>query len=205
MNKKFLALGCLGAIAIFILIVVMWVVGIYNGMVKSQEQATTAWANVESVYQRRSDLIGDVTNELILGVKYNKQTLENVINARARASQVTIDPTHATPEQMAEFARAQGELNSALGRFMVIKEEYPELDANPRFQNYEVQLEGSNNRCNEARLRYNTAVQAYNTKIRQFPGTIFAGMFGFERMVKFEAEEGAMKNPDSSILRDVLP
>ena len=205
MNKKFLALGCLGAIAIFILIVVMWVVGIYNGMVKSQEQATTAWANVESVYQRRSDLIGDVTNELILGVKYNKQTLENVINARARASQVTIDPTRATPEQMAEFARAQGELNSALGRFMVIKEEYPELDANPRFQNYEVQLEGSNNRCNEARLRYNTAVQAYNTKIRQFPGTIFAGMFGFERMVKFEAEEGAMKNPDSSILRDVLP
>lgn len=204
MNKKIFAIGCLGAIVLFVIIIAMWVTGIYNGMVKSQEEATTAWSNVESAYQRRSDLIGDVMNELILAVKYNKQTLENVINARARASQVTIDPTHATPEQMAEFAKAQGELNSALGRFMVIKEEYPELDANPRFQNYEVQLEGSNNRCNEARLKYNTAVQNYNTKIRSFPATVFAGMFGFDRMVKFEAEEGAMKNPDSSILRDVL-
>ena len=204
MNKKIFALGCLGAIVLFVIIIAMWVTSCYNGMVKSQEEATTAWANVESTYQRRADLIGDVMNELILAVKYNKQTLENVINARARASQVTIDPTHATPEQMAEFAKAQGELNSALGRFMVIKEEYPELDANPRFQNFEVQLEGSNNRCNEARLKYNTAVQKYNTKVRSFPTNIFAGMFGFERMVKFEAEEGAMKNPDSSILRDVL-
>jgi LemA protein len=204
MNKKFIALGCFGAIVLFIIIVAMWVVGVYNGMVQKQEAATTEWANVESAYQRRSDLIGNTIDELVLAVKYNKQTLENVINARARASQVTIDPTHATPEQMEAFAKAQGELNSALGRFMVIKEEYPELDANPRFQNLEVQLEGSNNRCNEARLRYNTAVQEYNTKIRSFPATLFASMFGFDKMVKFEAEEGAMKNPDTGILRDVI-
>ncbi len=204
MNKKFLALGCLGAFLLAIVVIVMWLMGIYNGMVRTQEEATTAWANVESAYQRRSDLIGNLIDELIASVDYNKTTLENVINARARASQVTIDPTHATPEQMEAFAKAQGELNSALGRFMVIKEEYPDdLSANPAFENFEVQLEGSNNRCNEARLKYNTAVQIYNTKIRSFPATVFAGMFGFDRMVKFEAEEGAMKNPDTGVLRNI--
>ena len=204
MNKKMIGLGCLGAAVLCIVFIVMWVVGIYNGMVRTQEEATTAWANVESAYQRRSDLIGNLLDEVIASVNYNKSTLENVINARARASQVTIDPTNATPEQMAAFAKAQGELNSALGRFMVIKEEYPDdLSANPAFNNLEVQLEGSNNRCNEARSKYNAAVQVYNTKIRSFPATVFAGMFGFDRMVKFEAEEGAMKNPDSSILRDL--
>ena len=204
MNKKYLALGCLGAVVLFVIIAVMWLTGVYNGMVRTQEQATTSWANVESAYQRRSDLIGNLLDEVIASVNYNKTTLENVINARARASQVVIDPTNATPEQMAEFAKAQGELNSALGRFMVIKEEYPDdLSANPAFNNLEVQLEGSNNRCNEARQKYNTAVQVYNTKIRSFPAVVFAGMFGFDRMVKFEAEEGAMKNPDSSVLRDL--
>lgn len=204
MNKKFMALGCLGALVLFAVIIFMWLSGLYNGMVRTQEQATTAWSNVESAYQRRSDLIGSLIDQVSVAVNYNKTTLENVINARARASQVTIDPTHATPEQMAEFARAQGELNSALGRFMVIKEEYPDdLSANGAIDNFAVQLEGSNNRCNEARLKYNTAVQTYNTKIRSFPAVIFAGMFGFDRMVKFEAEEGAMKNPDTSILRDL--
>ena len=204
MNKKLIGLGCLGTLVLLGILVATWVVGIYNGLVKTQEQATTAWANVESAYQRRSDLIGNLLDEVIASVNYNKTTLENVINARARASQVTIDPTNATPEQMAAFAKAQGELNSALGRFMVIKEEYPDdLSANPTFSNLEVQLEGSNNRCNEARQKYNTAVQTYNTKARSFPAVIFAGMFGFEKMVKFEAEEGAMKNPDSSVLREL--
>ncbi|MBQ7510576.1 MAG: LemA family protein [Prevotella sp.] len=203
MNKKFIGLGCLGAFVVGIIVIGMWIAGQYNGMVKTQEEATTAWANVQSTYQRRADLIGNLVDEVISAVNYNKTTLENVINARARASQVTIDPTNATPEQMAEFAKAQGELNSALGRFMVIKEEYPDLNANPTFQNLEVQLEGSNNRCNEARMKYNTAVQTYNTKIRSFPATIFAGMFGFDKMSKFEAEAGAMKNPDTKDLRDI--
>jgi LemA protein len=203
MNKKLIGLGCLGALVLGVIVIGMWIAGLYNGMVRTQEEATTAWANVQSTYQRRADLIGSLVDEVISAVKYNKETMENVINARARASQVTIDPTHATPEQMAEFAKAQGELNSALGRFMVIKEEYPDLNANPTFQNMEVQLEGSNNRCNEARLKYNTAVQTYNTKIRSFPTTIFAGMFGFDKMSKFEAEASAMQNPDTKDLRNI--
>ena len=203
MNKKLIGLGCLGALLLGIIVIGLWIGSMYNGMVKTQEEATTAWANVQSTYQRRADLIGSLVDEVISAVNYNKKTLENVINARARASQVTIDPTNATPEQMAEFAKAQGELNSALGRFMVIKEEYPDLNANPTFQNMEVQLEGSNNRCNEARMKYNNAVQTYNTKIRSFPATIFAGMFGFDKMSKFEAEAGAMQNPDTKDLRNI--
>lgn len=203
MSKKLMGLGCLGAGVLGIVVIGMWIAGVYNSMVKSQEEATTAWANVESTYQRRSDLIGSLVDEVVSAVQYNKRTLENVINARARASQVTIDPTHATPQQMQEFAKAQGELNSALGRFMVIKEEYPDLNANPTFQNMEVQLEGSNNRCNEARLKYNTAVQTYNTKVRSFPTVLFAGLLGFDKMTKFEAEADAMKNPDTKGLRDI--
>ena len=194
MNKKYL-LGCLGAVVLLIIIVVGWVVGIYNGMVTAQESATTAWADVQSTYQRRADLIPNLV-ETVKGYAAHEQgTFESVVNARSKATQITIDPTNLTPEKLKEFQEAQGELTSALGRLIAIQENYPELKANENFRDLQVQLEGCENRINEARRKFNEAVQNYNVKIRRFPATIFAGMFGFDTMAKFEAEQGAERAP----------
>lgn len=194
MNKKYL-LGCLGAAVLFIIIIVGWVIGIYNGMVTAQEKATTAWADVQSTYQRRADLIPNLV-ETVKGYAAHEQgTFESVVNARAKATQITIDPTNLTPEKLKEFQEAQGELTSALGRLIAVQENYPDLKANQNFLDLQVQLEGCENRINEARRKFNEAVQDYNVKIRRFPATIFAGMFGFETMGKFEAEQGAEKAP----------
>ncbi len=194
MNKKYL-LGCLGAVVLLIIIVVGWVIGIYNGMVTAQESATTAWADVQSTYQRRADLIPNLV-ETVKGYAAHEQgTFESVVNARSKATQITIDPTNLTPEKLKEFQEAQGELTSALGRLIAIQENYPELKANENFRDLQVQLEGCENRINEARRKFNEAVQNYNVKIRRFPATIFAGMFGFDTMAKFEAEQGAERAP----------
>ncbi len=169
--------------------------GTYNGMVQQQEKATTALANLQSTYQRRADLIPNLVETVKGYAAHEKQTLEDVVAARSKATSVTLDPTNMTPEKMKQFQQAQGELGAALGRLIAIQENYPDLKANENFRDLQVQLEGTENRINEARNTYNKVVQDYNVYIRSFPKNIFAGIFGFERMDKFEAEAGAEKAP----------
>ena len=172
-----------------------WAVSSYNSMVGEQEKATTALANLQSTYQRRADLIPNLVETVKGYAAHEKQTLEDVVAARSKATQVTLDPANMTPEKLKEFQQAQGELGAALGRLIAIQENYPDLKANENFRDLQVQLEGTENRINEARNSYNKTIQEYNTSIRKFPRNIFAGMFGFSTMDKFEAEAGAEKTP----------
>jgi LemA protein len=192
MKKNYALIG----IIVVIVLCVMWAVGAYNGMVRSQEAASKAWADVQSTYQRRADLIPNLVETVKGYAKHEQQTFENVVAARAKATQATVDPTNLTPEKLKEFQAAQGELSTALGRLIAIQENYPELKANENFKDLQVQLEGTENRINEARNKFNKAVQDYNTGIRSFPNNIFAGMFGFSRMDKFEADAAAQKAPE---------
>ena len=172
-----------------------WAASAYNSMVGVQETATTALANVQSTYQRRADLIPNLVETVKGYASHEKETLEGVVNARSKATQVTLDPENMTPEKFQEFQKAQGELGAALGRLIAITENYPDLKANENFRDLQVQLEGTENRINDARNKYNAAVQDYNVVIRSFPKNILAGMFGFDKMAKFEAEAGAEKAP----------
>ncbi len=167
----------------------------YNNMVAADETATTSWANLQSQYQRRADLIPNLVNTVKGYATHERETLEGVVAARARATQVTVDPSNLTPERLQAFQAAQGELSTALGRLMRITENYPNLQANENFSELQAQLEGTENRINESRRLYNEAVQTYNLSIRRFPGNILAGMFGFEKRIKYEAEDGAEKAP----------
>ena len=176
-------------------IAVLWGVSAYNGMVKEEEKATTEWAAVQSAYQRRADLIPNLVETVKGYAAHEKQTLEDVVAARSKATQITLDPENMTPEKLKEFQQAQGELGSALGRLIAIQENYPDLKANTEFEKLQVQLEGTENRINAERNEYNKAVQQYNVVIRSFPKNIFAGIFGFNQMTKFEAEAGAEKAP----------
>jgi LemA protein len=178
-----------------VVIICMWAASAYNSMVSEQEKATTAFANVQSTYQRRADLIPNLV-EVVKGyASHEKETLEGVVAARAKATQVTVDPTNLTPEKLKEFQQAQGELGSALGKLIAIQENYPDLKANQNFLDLQKQLEGTENRINEARNTFNGAVQKYNIMVRKFPKNILAGIFGFDQMSKFEAEAGAEKAP----------
>lgn len=186
-----------GIIAIIVAVVVigLWATSAYNSMVGEQENATTALANVQSAYQRRADLIPNLV-ETVKGYAAHEQgTFEAVVNARAKATQITLDPTNLTPEKLQEFQKAQGELGSALGRLIAVQENYPDLKANENFKDLQVQLEGTENRINEARNKYNAVVQQYNVVIRSFPKNILAGLFGFDKMTKFEADADAQKAP----------
>ena len=178
-----------------VVIIGAWAASAYNGMVGVQEDATTALANVQSAYQRRADLIPNLVETVKGYAAHEKETLEGVVNARSKATQVTLDPENMTPEKLQEFQKAQGELGAALGRLIAISENYPDLKANENFRDLQVQLEGTENRTNEARNKFNAAVQEYNVVIRSFPKNILAGMFGFDKMAKFEAEAGAEKAP----------
>jgi len=172
-----------------------WAVSAYNGMVGEQEKATTAFANVQSAYQRRADLIPNLVETVKGYASHEKETLEGVVNARSKATQMTVDPENLTPEKLQEYQKAQGELGAALGRLIAISESYPDLKANENFRDLQVQLEGTENRINEARNKFNEVVQQYNVVIRSFPKNILAGLFGFDKMTKFEAEAGAEKAP----------
>ncbi|MBR2238132.1 MAG: LemA family protein [Prevotella sp.] len=172
-----------------------WAVSAYNGMVGEQEKATTAFANVQSAYQRRADLIPNLVETVKGYASHEKETLEGVVNARSKATQMTVDPENLTPEKLQEYQKAQGELGAALGRLIAISESYPDLKANENFRDLQVQLEGTENRINEARNKFNEVVQQYNVVIRSFPKNILAGLFGFDKMSKFEAEAGAEKAP----------
>ena len=184
-----------GLIAIIAVVVIVgaWAASAYNSMVGVQEQATTALANVQSTYQRRADLIPNLVETVKGYAAHEKQTLEDVVNARTKATSINLDTENLTPEKLKEFQQAQGELGSALGRLIAIQENYPDLKANENFRDLQVQLEGTENRINEARNAFNKAVQTDNVEIRSFPKNIFAGIFGLRQMTKFQAEAGAEK------------
>ncbi len=177
-------------IAVVAIVIFGWIKSTYNGMVGVEEEATTALANVQSAYQRRADLIPNLV-EVVKGyAAHEKETFESVVNARAKATSITLDA-----DNIKEFQKAQGELSSALGRLIAVGEAYPELKANENFRELQVQLEGTENRINEERNKANLKIQDYNIAIRRFPSNMLAGMFGFEKMNKFEAEAGAEKAP----------
>ena len=167
----------------------------YNGLVNKDEMVNNAWANVQAQYQRRADLIPNLVNTVKGYAAHEKETLDAVIAARSKATQITIDPTNATPEQLAKFQSAQGELSQALGRLLALSENYPDLKANQNFSELQAQLEGTENRIAVSRQDFNKTVQEYNQSVRSFPTNIFAGMFGFEKKAYFEAAAGSEVAP----------
>ena len=181
---------------IVVVLLGLWVMSSYNGIVTKEESVNESWAKVESAYQRRSDLIGNLVNTVKGAADFEKSTLEAVINARSKATSVTIDPSNITPEQLAQFNQAQSGLSGALSRLLLTVERYPELKANQNFLELQSQLEGTENRINVARDRFNETVKPYNKHIRTFPNNLLAGVFGFEKKAYFEAEEGSDKAPD---------
>lgn len=178
-----------------VVVVIIVVISSYNGLVKKSEEAMMAWSNVETAYQRRSDLIPNLVNTVKGYAAHELETLQSVTDARTKATSVTIDPSTATPAQMEAWMEAQDEVNGALGRLIAVAESYPDLKANENFMQLQQQLEGTENRISTERRKYNEAVREYNVAIRRFPSNIIAGMFGFEKMELFEAAEGADEVP----------
>ncbi len=167
----------------------------YNGMVSKQEDVKNKWGNVESQYQRRSDLIPNLVATVKGAANFEKSTLVEVTEARAKATSIQVDPTKLTPETIQKFQAAQGQLSTALGRLLVASENYPTLRSNDNFSSLQAQLEGTENRINVARMDFNNSVQDYNTTIRSFPAVITAKLFGFNEKGSFTAEAGADKAP----------
>ena len=167
----------------------------YNGLVQMDQNVKGKWANVESDYQRRSDLIPNLVNTVKGAADFEKSTLEAVVNARAQATQTKIDVTNLSPEKVAEFQKAQSQLSGAIGRLLVTMEKYPELKATDAFRDLQAQLEGTENRIKISRNDFNSAVQEYNTSVKKFPMVLFSGMFGFKEKGFFAAEAGAEKAP----------
>lgn len=182
-------------IGVLILIMVGGTLTTYNGLIAKDEAVATAWGNIQSQYQRRADLIPNLVSTVKRYAKHESKTLENVMAARAKATQITINSDNLTPEKLKQYQAAQGELSQALGRLMAVSENYPNLKANENFSELQAQLEGTENRINESRQIYNSAVQTYNVSVRRFPANIVAGMFGFDKKNQFEAEAGAEKAP----------
>ena len=173
---------------------VFWLIGKYNAMITAEENVTTAWSQVENQYQRRSDLIPNLVSTVKGYAEHESSVFENVTEARARATQLTLSE-NATPEQMMAFQQAQGELTQALGRLLALAEKYPDLKANENFRDLQAQLEGTENRIAVARNAFNEAAKTYNILIRKFPNNIVAGIFGFGQKAYFEADEGAERVP----------
>ncbi len=182
-------------IVVIVVLAALWGVTAYNGFVKREEGVKQAWAQVENQYQRRADLIPNLVNTVKGYAAHESTTLEGVMEARARATQVTVNPDNLTPEAIAQYQAAQGQVGSALGRLMAVAENYPDLKANQNFLELQAQLEGTENRIAVERQRFNETVQGYNTSLRRFPGNIFAGMFGFQARGYFEAQQGAATAP----------
>jgi len=168
----------------------------YNGLVKQDEVVKNKWNNVQSDYQRRADLIPNLVNTVKGEANFEQTTLQNVLQARASATQMKIDPNDLTPEKLQQFQAAQGQLSQALGRLLVVSENYPNLRANDAFRGLQTQLEGTENRIKVSRNDFNAAVQDYNVKVRSFPMNLFAGMFGFKAKEGFQAEAGSEKAPE---------
>lgn len=189
-----------GLLAIVIIVIVVfaiiqWGVGINNKMVEMEEAVKSQWSQVENVYQRRADLIPNLVNTVKGYAEHENQTLTEVVEARAKATSVNVDPAKLTPESLRQFQEAQGDLSSALGRLMVVVENYPNLKANENFLNLQAQLEGTENRIAVERQKFNDTARNYNTFIRKFPQSMIAGFRGFEQKAYFEAEKGSEKAP----------
>ena len=176
-------------------IIALWGISAYNGLVSMDEGVQTKWADVETQYQRRADLIPNLVNTVKGYAAHESETLAAVVEARAKATSMNIDPTNMSAEQIANFQKAQDGVSSALGRLLVTVEKYPDLKANENFKELQAQLEGTENRISVARRDYNEAARKYNTTLRSFPKNILAGMFGFEKKAYFEAQEGSEQAP----------
>lgn len=185
----------LAVIAFFVISLVVWGTRSYNNMVTMQESVTSQWGNVETQYQRRSDLIPNFVSTVKGAANFEQTTLTQVIEARAKATSVTIDPTKMTAENLQQFQQAQGQVSSALGRLMVVMEQYPELKATQNFRDLQVELEGTENRISVERKKFNDIAKVFNTYIKRFPGNIIAGMYNFEAKPYFDAAEGSDKAP----------
>ena len=192
MKKGLIGLIVLGVIA---LALYGWVKGTFNGLVSSQEGVEKAWADVENVYQRRADLIPNLVETVKGYAKHEQETLEGVIEARANATKVTIDPTNMTPEDLQKYQAAQGDVTNALSRLIAVAENYPDLKANQNFLELQSQLEGTENRITVERNKFNEAAREYNTKRRTFPTNIIAMIFNLDDKPYFQAQEGADKAP----------
>lgn len=191
-NKKpFILIG----IVALIILIGGWLMKGYNGMVNEDENVNLQWGEVENQYQRRLDLIPNLVNVVKGYASHEKETLEGVIEARAKATQTTIDPSNMTEEQLANFQKAQDGLSGALNRLMVVVEKYPDLKANENFLQLQAQLEGTENRITVARKSYNDAATIYNKLVRRFPNNMLAGIFGFSVRPQFKAQEGADHAP----------
>lgn len=189
--------GLITIIAIIVVVIVLyaWVKSAQNDFVKGEETVESAWAQVENVYQRRADLIPNLVATVKGYAEHESSTLEAVVNARANATSMKIDAQDLNEEALAKYNKAQGELSSALGRLLMIQENYPDLKANENFRDLQVQLEGTENRITVERQKFNEAAKEYNTMIRKFPRNILASMFGFEKKPYFAAAEGAQNAP----------
>ena len=190
MKKGIIVLIALVAIAIF------WGIGVYNGLVTKQEGVEKAIGNVQTAYQKRADLIPNLVATVKNYAEYEQGTLTAVVEARAKATSVTLDPTNLSEETLKAYMNAQNELSGALSRLLVTVEQYPDLKANENYLNLQSQLEGCENSIANARREWQEAVQVYNTAVRRFPGNNIAGMFGFEKSPYFEASEAAQNAPD---------
>ncbi|MGL4993313.1 MAG: LemA family protein [Bacteroidales bacterium] len=193
--------GCIiGAVIIGVLLIAAiaiasWGASAYNGMVTSEEGVSAQWSNVENQYQRRADLIPNLVNTVKGYASHESSTLEAVVSARAKATQITVDPNKLDAASMQKYQEAQGQLSQALGRLLMVTENYPELKANQNFLELQSQLEGTENRISTERMRFNDTAKAFNTMIRQFPKSILAGLFGFESKAYFQAEESSKTAP----------
>ena len=170
----------------------------YNSLVQQDEVVKNSWNNVQSDYQRRADLIPNLVNTVKGEANFEQTTLTNVIEARAKATSMRVDPSDLSPEKLQQFQQAQGQLSQSLGRLLVVSENYPTLRANDAFRNLQTQLEGTENRIKVSRNDFNGAVATYNTKVRSFPTNIFAGIMGFKQRTGFAADAGSERAPKVS-------
>jgi LemA protein len=183
------------AIWIILGILLLLIIGGYNGLVSSRENVNKAWANVETAYQRRSDLIPNLVATVKGAADFEKSTIEGVIEARAKATQITVNANDLTPEKLQQFQQAQAQLSGALGRLLAVAENYPQLKAVGNFSELQSQIEGTENRINEARRQFNEAAQSYNISRQKFPRVIIASLLGFKEKPYFEADKGSEKAP----------
>lgn len=191
-KKNLVLVITIGVVAI----VLMWGVSGYNGLVSMDEGVQNKWADVETQYQRRADLIPNLVNTVKGYATHEKETLESVVKARSEATSVKIDPANMTAEQMSQYQNAQNGVTSALSKLLLVVEKYPDLKANQNFLELQSQLEGTENRITVARRDYNAVAKEYNTAVRKFPKNLLAGMFGFEKKEYFEAQEGSEAAPE---------
>lgn len=193
--KKVKHLGWIIALAV-VAIIVIWGISGYNSLVSMDETVQNSWSNVETQYQRRADLIPNLVNTVKGYATHEKTTLEEVVKARSEATSIKVDAQDLTPEKIAQYQKAQGNVSAALGRLLMVAENYPQLKANENFLELQAQLEGTENRITVARKDFNDTAKLYNTSIRRFPKNILAGIFGFDKKAYFEAESGAEKAPE---------